>query len=180
MNDNNQWEDVNRSTLVRRAADLAQPLELQRDIGETSPLLEVLLLGGLRYGVDLTTVEAVARIGDIVSIPLTPKHITGIIRRHGIVYALVSLKHYFYPQIEGIADADFAVIVKVQGILFALQAEEILGVFHREKSEIQPVPENFDGAQAPFIRGVTTDGLSVIDLERLVDAPGFRAGGSSN
>ena len=180
MSANEQWDDVGRLTLERRAADLAQPLEMQRDVGEISSLLEILLLGGLRYGVELTTVAAVARIGDIVSIPLTPKHITGIIRRHGIVYALVSLKHYFYPEIEGIADADFAVIVNVKGTLFALQAEEILGVFHRENSEIKPVPENFDGAQAPYIRGVTTDGLSIIDLERLVDAAGFRAGGSSS
>ena len=166
------WEDVDLSVLQRRAELLAHPRASGDAVAETAALLEFTLMDG-RYAVPLDAVEAVLRIGQIVGIPLTPKHLAGVIRRRGRTIALVSLRHFFHPEHEGVVDADFAVIVVAEGKRFALQVEEIEGVVHVPKPELVAAPDNFDKAQAPYVVAVTTAGLAVLDLDRLVRTNGF-------
>ena len=166
------WEDTDRETLERRAAALSKPLEDDSDAEETVTLLTFTLMGS-SYAVFLSTVEAVTRIGDIFAIPLTPKHIAGVIRRRGQTIALISLRHFFHPETEALVDSDFAVISIVQNKLFALQVEEIEGVQSVAVSDLAPPPENFDRTQAPYLYGVTGDGLAVLDLEAMLAAEGF-------
>jgi chemotaxis signal transduction protein len=166
------WEDVDQSVLARRAELLAQPRASGDAVVETAALLEFTLMDGA-YAVPLDAVEAVLRIGQIVAIPLTPKHLQGVIRRRGQTIALVSLRHFFHPEFEGVVDADFAVIVVAEGKRFALQVEEIEGVVHVPKRDLRAAPDNFDKAQAPYVVAVTTAGLVLLDLDRLVRTNGF-------
>lgn len=167
-----QWDEVEKQLLRKRAEELARPADVLGKAEESRPLLEFILLG-TPYAIYLERVESVSRIGDIYSIPLTPKHISGIIRRRGQSIALVSLRHFFNRNEEGLRDADFAVIVSAKGKRFALQVEEIQGVIHIPKDAILPPPDNFDSKQVPYIIGVTTEGLAVVDLDSLVEAKGF-------
>jgi purine-binding chemotaxis protein CheW len=171
MTDRN-WEDVDQRLLKRRADELAKRLE-QEDVSVAHVALLEFSLMGLSYAVKLGQVESVSKIGDIVSIPLTPRHFSGIIRRRGQSIALVNLRYFFHPNAEGIADADFALIVSVLGKRFALQVEDIQGVAHLEENRLLPPPDNFDPAQLPHVDGVTIEGLIVIDLESLVRTEGF-------
>jgi purine-binding chemotaxis protein CheW len=167
-----EWEEVDRSVLQKRADLLAQPRADVDAVVETLAILRFSLMGQ-DYAVPLEVVEAVLRIGAIVSIPLTPKHIQGVLRRRGQTIALVSLTHYFHPEFEGLIDSDFAIIVVAGGKRFALQVEEIEGVVRCPKSAFLPAPDNFDRAQAPFVIAVTTEGLTLLDVERLVAADDF-------
>ncbi|MCP4680514.1 MAG: chemotaxis protein CheW [Deltaproteobacteria bacterium] len=173
------WENVDRRMLRARADEMAKPATEQQDESRSTPPLLEFVLMGLRYAVYLEKVEAVMRIGDIIPIPLTPPHISGIIRRRGESIALVSLKHFFHPDTHGVADADFAVIVSAGGKRFALQVEDIEGVIRLIEEAPRPPPENFDAAQTAHISGITTDGLAVIDLSSLVEAPGFGTTGAA-
>jgi purine-binding chemotaxis protein CheW len=166
------WNEADRELLEARAAELARPLEDGGAGDDRVPVLEFVSMGN-RYAVALESIEAVTRIGDIVPIPLTPPHISGIVRRRGDSIALVSPRRYFHPGSQGIADADYAVIVEVRGKRFALQVDDIEGVTFIEEDELKPPPENFDPQQLPFIAGVSVEGLTLIDLEALADAPGF-------
>jgi len=166
--------DVDLELLERRAAELAAPRSDDREAEETRPLLAFSMFGA-RYAVDLDKVDAVTRIGEIHTIPLTPKHISGVIRRRGETIALVSLRLFFHPEAEGIADSDFALIARVSGKRFALQVDDIEGVSHLPRSELKAPPDNFDRAQVPYLFGVTNNGLVVIDLARLLAADGFSA-----
>ena len=167
-------DDLDLEVMRRRAAELAAPEVRDQRPEHTVALLEFSMMG-TRYAVALEKVDAVTRIGEIHSIPLTPRHITGIIRRRGETIALVSLRHFFHPDAEGIADSDFALVARARGKTFALQVDEIEGVSRRPLDDILDPPENYDRAQAPYLAGVTTDGLSVIDVDRLVAAEGFAA-----
>jgi purine-binding chemotaxis protein CheW len=167
-----EWEDVDRPILQKRAEILAQPREAVDAVVEMLHILRFSLMGQ-DYAVPLEAVEAVLRIGDIVSIPLTPKHIQGVIRRRGQTIALVSLRHFFHPEFEGLVDSDFAIIVSAGGKRFALQVEEIEGVVRCPKSALVAAPDNFDRAQAPFVVAVTTEGLTILNMERLVAADDF-------
>jgi chemotaxis signal transduction protein len=166
------WEEVEKSVLAKRAELLAQPRIVKDAVVETMAILRFTLMSQ-NYAVPLDVVEAVLRIGDIVSIPLASKHIQGVIRRRGQTIALVCLTRYFHPEFEGLIDADFAIIVFAGGKRFALQVEEIEGVVHYPKSALVPAPDNYDRAQAPYVIAVTTEGLTVLDVERLALADDF-------
>jgi chemotaxis signal transduction protein len=171
MTDNREQE-----ILERRAADLARrDTQTERDRKERLALLEFTLMSR-RYAVRLDQVDAVTRIGEIISIPMTPRHLVGVIRRRGESIALVSLRHFFNASAEGIADADFAMLVQVRGKRFALQVEEVRGVLQLARDLLTDPPSNFDPNQASFVAGVTTDGLTCIDLDKLVEASGFSTG----
>jgi purine-binding chemotaxis protein CheW len=167
-----KWDDVDRGLLKRRALDLAKPIIREDLQAKYISLLEFSLMD-TRYAVHLDRVGAVAKIGEIVSVPLTPKHISGIVRRRGQSIALVNLRHFFHADAEGLADADFAVVVDISGKRFALQVEDIEGVIQLPDDSLVAAPENFDPAQLPFVTGITIDGLVVLDLEKLVAAKGF-------
>jgi purine-binding chemotaxis protein CheW len=166
------WEDVDRSVLEKRAELLAQPRAATETAVEVLSILRFSLMGR-DYAVPLDDVEAVLRIGGIVSIPLTPRHIQGVIRRRGQTLALVNLWRYFHPEYEGLVDADFAIVVFAGGKRFALQVEEIEGAVRYPKRALLPAPDNFDKAQAPYVIAVTIDGLTVLDPARLATAGNF-------
>lgn len=168
----NERNEMDRQILQRRAAELAKQLDQLEQREERLPVLEFTLMG-MPYAIYLDKVEAVTRIGDIFSIPLTPRHISGIIRRRGQSIALISLRHFFHNAAEGLADADFAVIVNARGKRFALQVEEIQGVIHILRNSLKPPPDNFDPAQTPFLAGIAVGDLSIIDVDLLVEAHGF-------
>jgi purine-binding chemotaxis protein CheW len=158
--------------LKKRAAAIARPLEKMEYLANTASFLEF-RMSGERYAVRLENVQAVTRVSEITSIPLVPKHISGIIRRRGESIALVSLPYFFDASREGVSDADFAVIVQAKGKRFALQVEEILGVMTLRKDDLLLPQDNFDPNQVTFIFRVTLDGLMILDLDALVDAKRF-------
>jgi purine-binding chemotaxis protein CheW len=168
----NKMEEIDKATLEERAKELARETVLVDEGMELGVFLEFSMMGS-RCAVHLDKVDAVIRIGDIISVPMTARHFSGIIRRQGHSLALVSLRHFFNSSAQGIADADFAMIVTAGGKQFALQIEEIVGVIQLALEKLKPPPDNFDAIQLPFVAGVTTDGLTVYDLERLVESSGF-------
>ena len=80
---------------------------------------------------------------------------------------------FLYPDSQGIADADYALVVSVQGKRFALQVEDIEGVSQLNKERLQLSSENLSSEQIRYISAATTDGLAIIDLEKVVQAEGF-------
>lgn len=165
-------EYTEEKLLEQRAALLAQKRQHTASQEEFITMLEFRDLD-THYAVELEKVEAVGRIGEIFPIPLTPKHILGIVRRRGQSRALVSLRRYFSPQAAGLADADFAVYARAGGKRFALAVDEILGVAQLPLSEKREVMDNIDPRVAPFLSGVSFDGVLLIDLDSLVDTEGF-------
>jgi purine-binding chemotaxis protein CheW len=176
MNDN---RDIDRAILLKRARELAKPIEGQETEEDKPALLEFSTMGQ-RYAVKLSQVTAVLRILEITAIPLVPKHIPGIIRRRGESIALINLTYFFNADQTGISDADYAVVVRGAGKQFALQVDDVLGVILVPVESLKPPQDNFDPAQQPFISGVTLDGLMLLDLDSLVKARGFVSEKSAN
>jgi chemotaxis signal transduction protein len=164
--------ELDVETLKRRAEVLARPFEESIAHTDKLSLLEFSLMGS-HYALELARVTLAMRIGEILSIPLAPKHLQGIIRHRGESIALVSLKHFFHPETEGVFDSDFAVIVSARETRFALQVQDIRGVSTLELTELQAPPDSFDPSQLAYVKGITLAGMIVLDLESLVQAPGF-------
>jgi len=165
-------ETDQKEILRLRAVELAKVASKAAAVQQSEAFLELSIMG-MRYAVILDKVDVVGKVDEVFVVPQTPPHITGVIRRRGQPIALVSLRHFFYPNTRGIADADYAVVVVAQGKRFALQVEEIEGVCQLEKSALAPPSDTLTSEQIPYISAVTTDGLAVIDLDRLVQSETF-------
>jgi chemotaxis signal transduction protein len=170
----NEKPITSQSVLEERARKLAHKIEKVDHRDDIIALLEFSVMG-LRYAVPLSRVHAVTQISDILSIPLVPRHIPGIIRRRGESIALVNLEYFFHSDKTGISDADYAIIVTGASKRFALQVEDIAGVALLSDKDLMPPQDNFDPTQAPYASAVTIDGLIVLDLDSLVRARGFNA-----
>jgi chemotaxis signal transduction protein len=160
--------------LEKRARNLAQP-SLQLEPRESGTSLLVFKMMGRRYAVELSCVVTVTRIQEIISIPSAPRHIPGIIRRRGESIGLANLSYFFNAAKPGISDADFAIIVQVQGKKFALQVEDIVGATTVRNADLLSPQDNFDPVQLPFVWKVMLNGLVILSLDALVRAKGFAA-----
>jgi purine-binding chemotaxis protein CheW len=167
-------ERTREQILESRARQLAAPKRQAKTQEQVVDLLAFISMG-TRYALPLARVESVGHIEDVVPVPQTPTHIAGIIRRSGRAIALVDIRRFFQPNIQGISDSDYAIVVSAKGKQFALEVENIEGVVNIDKKTLLPPPENLDPGQAPYISAATIDGLCVIDLDRLIDAEGFTA-----
>lgn len=165
-------KEIEKSVLTQRASRLAKPLHQEDENLEEIRMLVFSAMGS-RFAMSLSAVEAVSKIIDIIPIPHTPAHIPGVIRRRGQTIALVNLRFFFYPQTEGLIDEDFAVSVLVKNKLFAFQVEDVDGVLPLSKSDILPVPDSYDKAIGQYLKGITQDGLAILDLKKIVLTEGF-------
>lgn len=161
-----------QETLRWRALELARSSHETTAPQDRETFLEFRVVG-MRYAIHLNQIDTVRKVDEVFPIPRMPSYITGVIRRRGRPVVLISLGLFFYPSMRGIRDADYAVVVLAKNKRFALQVEEIEGVRQFEKSGFLPAVDHIASEQLPFISSVTTDGLAVIDLDKLVQADGL-------
>ena len=165
--------EIELSVLQNRAERLAVPVEASEHNLELEKLLVFRSMES-RFALPLSQVEAVTRIADIITIPHTPAHIQGVVRRRGQTIALVNLRFFFNPNAEALIDEDYAVVVLVKGKLFALQVEDVEGVSIQMKSDIFDPPESYDQRLRPYLLGITvTDEMAILNLDAIATTPNF-------
>jgi chemotaxis signal transduction protein len=169
---NTKLQKIEKKMMKERAARLAQPLEKNTD---KSDIVMVLIFAAMdtTFGIYLSNIDAVTRINDIVYIPGVPAHIAGVVRKKGRTFALVNLRHFFYPDEESLADEDFAVFVNAENKFFAFQVTDIDGVRQIKKSDIKPVPDSYTKTVASYLDGITSDGCAILNLYKMVNSEGF-------
>ncbi|MBN2802553.1 MAG: chemotaxis protein CheW [Deltaproteobacteria bacterium] len=175
----NNFLEIEKKVLKERAKILALPVIKENSKSEER---NILLFSALNQNmaIYLSSIEAVTQITDIVSIPHTPKHIPGVIRRKGSTIALVNLRFFFYPDTENLIDEDYAIIVKAKNKIFALQVNDIKGVIPLLTSQIKKIPDNFDSAIAPYVSGITSDDTVILNIDKMVTSEGFGTTGIEN
>jgi chemotaxis signal transduction protein len=161
-------KELENAVLSERARHLALPKKQGQKREETVALLAFDVVE-THYCLPLEGVQTVARIEDVLTLPRSPGHIAGIIRRSGRAIALIDLRRFLQPALQGIADANYAIVVSAKGKQVALEVEDLEGVIYVEKGDWRPPPENLDANQSPFISAATGDGRCVIDINRFIE-----------
>jgi purine-binding chemotaxis protein CheW len=164
--------------LVERARRLAQP-EAAPPAGDVLELV-VLALGAERYGLDIQYVQEIQPLAGLTSVPGLPPIWAGLINLRGHLYPVLDLRPYLSLPPSG-PPAPHRKIVLVaaagstagQPLTVAVLADEVLDLRRLPLSEIGPP---LAGAvnrerQAHYVRGVTADWLTVLDLPALLADP---------
>jgi purine-binding chemotaxis protein CheW len=184
--DHASWDDLYAT--LRETADIldqgdalsADTLEqrtrqLSREAGDPErgrDTLRVLTfsLAGERYGWPVGRVRTIARIGRITPVPSAPAYYRGVISLRGQVLSVMDLRVYLgMPPLQRSdnADGDFMIVIDGAGLEIGVLASEVYDVLTVPLHALAPASSA--GLDAELVIGVTTEGLTLLDAETLLN-----------
>ncbi|MGH7628173.1 MAG: chemotaxis protein CheW [Gemmatimonadales bacterium] len=123
------------------------------------------------YGVPVTSVREVSRVGDITRVPQAPEHIRGVMNLRGRILPVYELRTRLghAPLVPG--PRARVVVAEVQGRVLGLLVDAVAQVLKVASDRVVPPPDDVRSAQADYLTGVAQhDGRLIIllDLERML------------
>ena len=170
-------ENEIQQILEKRARDLAA----QKTDIENDEYLELAAfrVGEERYAVSTFLIHEVQPLGNLKwsQVPGAPNFIIGVVNLRGRLYSLMDLGNYF-----GLAPREIpatACVLRVSGgalgdgtpLELCLLADDLPQVVQIHQDELHPAPASLSSKAQEVVRGVTSEMLVVLDLERLLSDP---------
>ena len=157
-----QWQSI----LKARAQALAQPPEQVAAM----ECLEVVtfLLAYETYGIETACVREVYPLKDLTPLPCTPPFVTGIVNVRGQVISVIDIKKFFDLPEKGLTDLNKVIILSDGVMEFGILADAVLDVRSIPLQQIQPSLPTLTGIREQYLRGITEDGLTVLDAYTLL------------
>jgi len=156
-----------QSKLKARALALAQPPE---QVMRTE-CLEVVtfLLAYETYGIETVCTRAVYPLKDLTQLPCTPSFVAGIVNVRGQIISVIDIKMFFDLPEKGLTDLNKLIILSNGMMEFGILADAILDVRNipLEKIQFGGLP-TLTGIHKDYLRGVTADGLVILDAAKLL------------
>jgi purine-binding chemotaxis protein CheW len=156
--------------LHARAQALARPPE-QAPAAETLFELLEFRLAQERYAVETRHVREVYPLKDLTPLPCTPPFMLGIVNVRGHILPVLDLKKFFELPEQGLSDLHRIIIVRGNDLEFGLLADIIVGVRAVPVEALQPSLPTLTGIRSDYLKGVTAEGLVVLDLARILADP---------
>jgi purine-binding chemotaxis protein CheW len=128
-------------------------------------------LGDETYGIESSYVREVYPLKDYTPLPSTPAFVLGITSVRGEVFSIVDLGSYFGLPIRNDAEPELVVIVQSGEMHLALLVDSVEGVHIVPLAEIQQAPPVLTGGCAPYLRGLTPERTSLLDIAALLADP---------
>lgn len=127
-----------------------------------------------RYAIESQHVREVLPLRELTPVPGAPAFIRGIIHLRGRMHAVLDLRMAFELPVRGLTDLNKVLIVHGAGIEVGILADAIAGMRLIPLEAIQPDLPTLTGIRREFLRGVTADGLIVLDADTVAAADGGR------
>lgn len=161
---------ADREILHARARALARPPESATTVGASLELLEFRLAREC-YAVETRHVREVYPLKDLTPLPCTPPFVLGLVNVRGRVLPVVDIKKFFDLPDRGLTDLHRVVLVRGHGLELGLLADLVVGVRIVAAESLQASLPTLTGIRADYLRGVTAEGLVVLDLDRVLTDP---------
>lgn len=159
-----EWE---ARLLKERAQRLAQE-PVQQLIPEDQLEVVHFTLASERYGIESVHVREVYPYRELVRLPGAPDFVLGIMNVRGKIHSVVDMRRFFNLPAKGVHTLSKVIILQSSAMVFGILADAIHGVATVPLSEVQPGLLTFTGARAAYVRGVTTDGVTVLDGAKIL------------
>jgi len=157
-----------RTILRARAKSLAQEPERK---GEAEEHIEVLafLLAHETYAIETVFIREVYPLTELTPVPCTPTYIFGIINIRGQILTIIDMKKFFDLPEKGISNLNRVIVVQDENMTMGILADEINGIRNIPKSGLNPPLPTMTGIHAGYIKGVTGEGIIILDMERFLN-----------
>lgn len=156
-----------RTVLRSRAKRLAQELEKR---GADTDCLEVLefLLAQETYAIETRFIREVYPMTELTPLPCTPAFVFGLINVRGQILTVMDMKKFFDLPEKGITNLNKVVVVRKETLELGILADEIIGIRNIPVNELQPPLSTMTGIYADYLKGITGERLTVLDMERFL------------
>lgn len=156
-----------RRLLHIRAQALARVPATEPAPGETFEAVEF-DLAGERCAFALAEVRAVSLLPELTPVPGTPPFVLGIINLRGTLRTVIELRRFFALPAAGLTQLNQLLIIGSHDLQLGILADAIRGVRRLPLASLHPAPAD---PRANYLRGVTADGLLVLDAAKLLADP---------
>lgn len=124
-----------------------------------------------KYAIDSKFVSEVYPMSDFSHLPCTPPFVVGIMNLRGTILSLIDIRKFFALPIKGLSNLNRVLVVRTDDMEMGLLADFILGVRTLSKERIQPPLPTFSAIQSKYLKGVTSDSLIILDIEKIFSDP---------
>jgi purine-binding chemotaxis protein CheW len=125
-------------------------------------------LGAETYAVESGHIREVLPLPRVAPLPCVPSFVRGIINVRGRIVSLLDLKAILGLPSSGFSPTSGVIILQSPGIEFGLLADEIQGLAAIPLSSLQAALPTLTGVGAEYLKGVTAEGLVLLDAEKLL------------
>lgn len=166
--------DAERIAAVRRtrAAALAARGQALAATAKDRQLL-VVSVGDELYGVQLGALVEVASLGDVTTVPGGPRALVGLINLRGEVRSVVDL-----GRLLGLPDqpdeGGYVLMLRTEGRPVGLRVRDVVRVQSIDEDSVRDASARNLEADVSCIRGVTPDGVILLDVGALLSTDTFR------
>ncbi len=158
-----------RAILQRRAYELARPTDVESD-AETVEMLVFKLASG-SYGVELEYGLELITLAELTPVPCAKPFVSGITSVRGRIVSVLDLDKLLELPSSGIVDRNKALIVANEFMEFAVLLDDVVGIMSVAEGDLQSRLGLPSEAAAPFVRGITPDGVVFLDMGLLLKEP---------
>lgn len=155
--------------LAERALLLARESKVAENASEGRLLAIAFQVGDQRFAVEVKDIGEIVTLSQIVRVPCVPDFIAGITNVRGNILTLIDLRRLFGDGGEGIVDLKRAIVVQAGDARLGLLAEEIIGTVQYQRASLQRLGNQRHSDR--YVRGVTDDLISLLDIEAIVSDP---------
>lgn len=132
-------------------------------------------IGDAPIAIRASQIEAVVRLGDVVSIPLMPAHVRGLAALRSRVLTVIDMESRIFGNATGGGrPATLAIIADIAAHSYGFLVDAVSDITQAPDG-IRPIRGKIDTAWAPYVAGlVERDGRShmLLSLPDFVSAPG--------
>lgn len=155
------------AVLEQRARELAIPVEPDRSAGQ-----DVLgfTVGGQGYALPVASVSGVLPSASLARVPLSPPSLLGVMNDGGSLLAVFTLRDAAHEQAPE-RQPEWVVVV---GEDLGLAADAITGIAHLDPDDLVELPDPSSDRPTDHLRGLTPEGVALLDADRLLSADRFR------
>lgn len=156
------------AVLEARAAALAEVAT--RETEPAAEAIDVLTfyLGTETYAIHVMYARTARLLDQLTPVPCTPDFVAGVVNLQGSILSLLDLSKFLGIRQEGVTDLMQIIVVEAAGLRVGILANQVGEVTQIPLADLQEPPVTINGLSARYVKGVTLDGLILLDLEAVL------------
>ncbi len=126
---------------------------------------------GEKYGVHISQVQEIIRVGNITTVPNSPPYMDGVINLRGRVLPVLNMRKRLNLPVTDITKQSRIVVTEVNDKILGLLVDSVSHVIRVQSEHIEEAPEEVMEVDTNYITGVSKidDQLIILlDLEKLL------------
>ena len=159
-----------KAVLEERARRLAQPPPGESHEGDAIEVV-AFALASERYAVESRHVREVAQLTDLAPVPGAPEFLAGVTNLRGEILAVVDLRRFFGVPVRGITDLSRLVVLGGEASEFGVLADAVTGIVSVRPEELLEPLASATGTGGEYVKGMTKEGLIMLDGAALLESP---------